>query len=53
MSVVEKNWQTRAAIRERSKFMFDNNLLTDVKFVAPKADGESESKQVHCMKLWN
>ena len=47
MSAVEKHWQTtRAAIRERSKFMFKNNLFTDVKFVVPKANGESESKQV-------
>jgi len=47
MSVVEKHWQTtRATIRERSKFMFDNDLFTDVKFVVPKANGESESKQV-------
>ena len=47
MSTVKKNWQTtRATIRERSKFMFDNNLFTDVKFVVPKANGESESKQV-------
>ena len=47
MSTVEKNWQTtRATIRERSKFMFDNDLFTDVKFVVPKAVGERESKQV-------
>jgi len=47
MSAVEKNWQTtRATIRERSKFMFHNDLFTDVKFVVPKANGESESKQV-------
>ena len=47
MSVVGKNWQTaRATIRERSKFMFDNDLFTDVKFVVPKTLGESESKQV-------
>jgi len=47
MSAVEKNWQTtRPSIRERSKFMFDKALFTDVKFVVPKADGESESKQV-------
>ena len=47
MSAVEKNWQTtRATIRERSKFIFANDLFTDVKFVVPKANGESESKQV-------
>jgi len=47
MSAVEKNWQTtRATIRERSTFMFDNDLFSDVKFVVPKAVGETESKQV-------
>ena len=47
MSAVEKNWQTtRATIRERSKFMFDNDLFSDVKFVVPKAVGERESKHV-------
>jgi len=47
MSVDGKNWQTtRATIRERSKFTFDNNLFTDVNFVVQKAHGESESKQV-------
>ena len=44
MSVVEKNWQTtRPTIRERSKFMFNNDLFSDVKFVVR---GESETKQV-------
>ena len=48
MSVVERNWQTtRPAIRERSKFMFNNDLFSDVKFVVQTAaQGESESKQV-------
>ena len=47
MSVVGENWQiTRPTIRERSKFMFNNDLFSDVKFVAPKFDGESECKQV-------
>jgi len=48
MSVVEKNWQTtRPTIRERSKFMFNNDLFSDVKFVVQKtAQGESKSKQV-------
>ena len=44
---VEKNWQTtRPTIKERSKFMFNNDLFSDIKFVVPKAIGESESKQV-------
>ncbi|KAL9980189.1 hypothetical protein ACROYT_G008740 [Oculina patagonica] len=47
MAVVEKNWQTtRPTIKERNKFMFNNDLFSDVKFVVRKTDGESESKQV-------
>ena len=48
MSVVEKNWQaTRPTVRERCKFMFSNDLYSDVKFVVRgPASGESESKEV-------
>ena len=48
MSVAKETWQTtRPTIRERNKFMFNNDLFSDVKFVAQKAaQGESESKQV-------
>ena len=47
MSVVENNWQTtRPTIRERTKFIFNNDRFSDVKFVLRKMDGESESKQV-------
>ena len=47
MSVAERNWQTtRPTIRERTKFIFNNDLFSDVKFVVQKTDGESESKQV-------
>ncbi|XP_078361283.1 BTB/POZ domain-containing protein 6-like [Oculina patagonica] len=47
MYFVEENWQTtRPTIREKCKFMFNNDLFSDVKFVVPKADGECESKQV-------
>ncbi|XP_020629815.1 BTB/POZ domain-containing protein 6-like [Orbicella faveolata] len=47
MSVVERNWQTtRPTIRERNKFMFNNDLFSDVKFLVKRADDESESKQV-------
>ena len=43
----ETNWQTtRPTIRERAKFMLNTDRLSDVKFVATKNDGESESKQV-------
>jgi len=45
--LVEKNWQTvRPTIRERSKCMFNNELFSDVKFVARGVNGENESKQV-------
>ena len=41
------NWQTtKPTIRERTKFMLNNYLFSDVKFVVRKSDGESESNQV-------
>ena len=44
---VEVNWQTtRPTIRERTKFMLNNDLFSDVKFVVRKSDAESESKEV-------
>ena len=44
---VEQNWQTaRPTVRERTEFMLNNDLFSDVKFVVRKSDGESESKQV-------
>ena len=44
---VETNWQTaRPTIRERAKFMLNNDRLSDVKFVATKSNGECEGKQV-------
>ncbi|XP_068696396.1 BTB/POZ domain-containing protein 6-like [Montipora foliosa] len=44
-----EDWQTkRPTIRERTKFMLNNDLFSDVKFVVRKSnsDDESESKQV-------
>jgi len=49
MSILaKKSWQTaRPTIRERSKFMFNNELFSDVRFVVRGGpNGESESKQV-------
>ena len=47
MSLVKENWQTtKPTIRERSKFMLNNHLFSDVKFVARGPNGETESKQV-------
>ncbi|XP_073231010.1 BTB/POZ domain-containing protein 6-B-like [Porites lutea] len=40
---VQTNWQiTRSTVRERTKFMFNNEHLSDVKFVVRGNDGESE-----------
>ena len=44
---VETNWQTASpTIRERAKFMLNNDRLSDVKFIATKSNGEKESEQV-------
>ena len=41
MSVARENWQTtRPAVRERSKYIFNNDLFSDVKFVIGKKDGQ-------------
>ena len=46
MSVVLGNWQTtRPTITERSKFIFNNDLFSDVKFVIGKMDSESSRGQ--------
>ena len=42
----DDNWQTkRPNISERTKFMFNNELLSDVKFVVPASHNESESRK--------
>ena len=47
MASVEENWQTkRSTIVERTTFIFNNQLLSDVKFVVPVSTDESESKKV-------
>jgi len=47
MAVVQENWQTKcSAIAERTTFIFNKQLLSDVKFVVPASTGESESKKV-------
>ena len=41
---VQSNWQTtRPTVRERTKFMFNNEHLSDVKFSVRGSDGESET----------
>ena len=47
MASVEDNWQTKqSTIVERTTFIFNNQLLSDVKFIVPAATDESESKKV-------
>ena len=47
MAAVEETWQTkRPTIVERTTFIFNNELLSDVKFVAPVSTGDCESKKV-------
>ena len=46
-AAVEENWQTkRSTIAERTTFIFNNQLLSDVKFVVPSSTSESESRKV-------
>ena len=47
MAVVEENWQTKcSAVVQRTTFIFNTELLSDVKFVVPASTGESESKKM-------
>ena len=53
MAVVDEYWQTtRPKIRERTTFLFNNELLSDVKFVVPGSNQtESESKVIPAHKF--
>ena len=46
MATLDDNWQTkRPTISERTKFIFNNQLLSDVKFVVPASHNESGSRK--------
>ena len=46
MATLDDNWQTkRSTISERTKFIFNNELLSDVKFVVPASHNESETRK--------
>ena len=46
MATFDDNWQTkRPTISGRTKFIFNNELLSDVKFLAPASNIESESRK--------
>ena len=45
---LENDWQTtRATIRERTRFMFNNDLLSDVKFTVQGSDGSKGEIPAH------
>ena len=47
MAAVEENWQTKCSvIAQRTTFIFNTDLLSDVKFVVSASIDESESKKV-------
>ena len=46
MATLDDNWQTkRPTISERTKFIFNNELLSDVKFVVPASHNESKRRK--------
>ena len=46
MATFDDNWQTkRPTISERTKFIFNNELLSDVEFLVPVSLNESESRK--------
>ena len=49
---VESNWQIkRASILDRVAFLWNRELLSDVKFVVPVSNGESETKVIPAHKF--
>ena len=47
MAVAEENWQMkRSTLAERTSFILNNELLSDVNFVVPVSCGETETKKV-------
>ena len=47
MAAAEENWQTvRSSVKERVTFVFNKEILSDVKFVVSVSIGESERKKV-------
>ena len=52
MATVQENWQTKCtSISQRTKYIFNTALLSDVKFIVPMSNGESESKVIPAHKL--
>ena len=52
MATVQENWQTKCtSISQRTKCIFNTALLSDVNFIVPVSNGESESKVIPAHKL--
>ena len=52
MATVQENWQTNCtSISQRTKYIFNTALLSDVKFIVPVSNGETESKVIPAHKL--
>ena len=52
MATVGENWQTNCtSINQRTKYIFNTALLSDVKFIVPVSNGKSESKVIPAHKL--
>ncbi|XP_067044135.1 BTB/POZ domain-containing protein 6-like [Acropora muricata] len=52
MATDQENWQTNCtSISQRTKYIFNTALLSDVKFIVPVSNGESESKVIPAHKL--
>ena len=45
--MADDHWQTKClTINERTRFIFNNELLSDVKFIVPASNSESESRKM-------
>ena len=52
MATVQENWQDNCtSISQRTKYIFNSALLSDVKFIVPVLNGKSESKMIPAHKL--
>ena len=52
MATVQESWQTKCtSISQRTKYIFNTALLSDVKFIVPMSNGESERKVIPAHKL--
>ena len=52
MATVQENWHTNCtSISQRTKYIFNTALLSDVKFIVPVSNGESKSKVIPAHQL--